>query len=59
MLCKKADISKIYGVEIQEEVADMAKRSVELNNLQEKNLYIKNFHKNYSLFTPPKYMLQV
>ena len=36
LLCKKTDLKKIYGVEIQEEVAEMAKRSVELNNLQDK-----------------------
>jgi len=36
LLCKKTDLKKIYGVEIQKEVAEMAKRSVELNNLQDK-----------------------
>lgn len=36
LLSKKTKISKIYGIEIQDEVADMAKRSVELNGLQEK-----------------------
>ena len=36
LLCKKTNLKKIYGVEIQEEVAEMAKRSVELNNLQDK-----------------------
>ena len=29
-------IKKIIGVEVQEEVYDMAKRSIELNNLQNK-----------------------
>lgn len=33
---KVEKIKKIYAVEIQEEVANMAKRSVELNNLEEK-----------------------
>ena len=32
LLSKKAEIKKIYGIEIQEEVADMAKRSVKLND---------------------------
>lgn len=32
----KNDVEKIYGIELQAEVADMAKRSVELNCLQEK-----------------------
>lgn len=36
LLCKKTELKKIYGVEIQEEVAQMAKRSIELNQLQEK-----------------------
>ena len=46
LLSAKTKISKIIGVEIQKEVADMAKRSVLLNNLQDKieifNLNIKN-----------------
>ena len=36
LLCKKTELKKIYGVEIQTEVAEMAKRSVELNDLQDK-----------------------
>ena len=43
LLCKKAKIKKIYGVEIQEEVAEMANRSIILNNLEEKFQII---HKN-------------
>ncbi|MDU5081331.1 SAM-dependent methyltransferase [Tissierella sp. P1] len=35
-LYAKDKVDIIYGVEIQEEVADMAKRSIELNNLEEK-----------------------
>lgn len=35
LLSAKTNLKKIYGIEIQEEVADMAKRSVELNELQE------------------------
>lgn len=38
----------IYGIEIQEEVADMAKRSIELNNLEDKikiiNMDLKELH---------------
>lgn len=49
LLSKKSKASKIYGVEIQTEVADMARRSVELNNLQDKveiiNDDIKNINK--------------
>ena len=36
LLSGKRNYSKAYGIEIQEEVAEMAKRSVELNNLQDK-----------------------
>ena len=34
LLSKKVSPSKIYGIEIQKEVAEMAKRSVELNSLE-------------------------
>ena len=36
LLSGKTNLNKIYGIEIQKEVADMAKRSVELNNLENK-----------------------
>ena len=36
LLCKKTKLNSIVGVEIQEDVAEMAKRSVELNNLENK-----------------------
>ena len=36
LLASKTNLYKIYGVEIQEEVANMAKRSIELNQLQNK-----------------------
>ena len=52
LLSKKCNPSKIYGVEIQNEVADMAKRSVLLNKLEDKieiiNDNIKNIN-NYLL----------
>ena len=52
LLSKKAEIKKIYGIEIQEEVADMAKRSVKLNDLQDKiqiiNKNIKNSPKHFN-----------
>lgn len=54
LLSGKKDYLKAYGIEIQKEVANMAKRSVKLNNLQEKieivNMDLKNcmeyFEKN-------------
>ena len=36
LLCGKTKLSKIIGVEVQQEVADMAKRSAKLNNLEDK-----------------------
>ena len=36
LLIAKTKLKHIYGVEIQKEVAEMAKRSIELNNLNEK-----------------------
>lgn len=66
LLSAKIDIKKIYGVEIQEDVANMAKRSVELNHLEDKieiiNTNIKNIfdflepNKIDSIVTNPPYM---
>lgn len=36
LLCGKTDLNNVIGIEIQEEVADMAKRSSKLNNLENK-----------------------
>lgn len=36
LLCAKTDLEKVVGVEIQQDVADMAKRSIKLNNLENK-----------------------
>ena len=36
LLAGKTDAKKIYAVEIQEEVAEMAKRSIELNNMKDR-----------------------
>lgn len=36
LLCGKKDVSKVIGIEIQEEVAEMAVRSVKMNNLDSK-----------------------
>ena len=41
LLCKKTNIKKIYGIEIQKKVAEMAKRSVELNHLENQILISK------------------
>ncbi len=36
LLCGKTELKKVIGVELQEEVAEMAKRSIILNNLEER-----------------------
>ena len=50
LLASKTNLSKIIGIEVQEDVADMAKRSVKLNNLQDKikilNINIKEILSN-------------
>lgn len=55
MLCAKTELSKIIGVEIQKEVAQMAKRSIILNNLQNKfeiiNENIKNLKSKLEIGT--------
>ena len=46
LLCMKTELSKIMGVEIQKEVYDMAKRSIKLNNLENKFEIINENIKN-------------
>lgn len=48
LLSKKQDNLKIYGIEIQEDVAEMASRSVRLNNLQDSISIINDNLKNLS-----------
>ena len=36
LLCKKTKLKEVIGIEIQEDVAEMAKRSISLNNLEDK-----------------------
>jgi tRNA1Val (adenine37-N6)-methyltransferase len=36
LLCAKTKLSKIYGIDIQKDVCDMASRSIRLNNLENK-----------------------
>ena len=36
LLCAKTNLSKIYGIDIQKDVCDMASRSIKLNNLENK-----------------------
>ena len=52
LLCGKTNLSKIYGIEIQKEVSEMANRSVLLNNLSDRfeivNDSIKNLNKYFN-----------
>lgn len=50
LLCAKTNLSKIYGIEIQEDVASMAKRSILLNDLQNKFEIINDNIKNLSKY---------
>ena len=49
LLCAKTELNKVIGIEIQEDMADMARRSCEINNLQNRfeviNADIKNLQK--------------
>ncbi|NLK63103.1 MAG: methyltransferase [Fusobacteria bacterium] len=63
LLSEEKNINKIYGVEIQENIANMALRSIKLNNLSEKieiiNSDIKDIDKNISvdlIVSNPPYM---
>ena len=68
LLCAKSKLSKIVGVEIQEDVYEMAKRSIKLNNLENKFEIInenitnlKNYYKNNSfdaIVTNPPYKIK-
>lgn len=53
LLCAKTEISHIIGVEIQQEVYDIAKRNVKLNQLEEKftlmNINIKELEKRQEI----------
>ena len=51
LLCKKTNLKKIYGIEIQKDVAEMAERSIKLNELDNKfkilNIKIKDIKKHF------------
>lgn len=56
LLCEKTNLSKIYGVEIQSDVAEMASRSSKLNNLQDKFEVInKNIKDIFEELNPHEY----
>ena len=51
LLCAKTKLSKIYGIDIQKDVCDMALRNIQLNNLEDKfeiiNTNIKELLNNF------------
>ena len=51
LLCGKTNLKKVIGVEVQEKIAEMAKRSIKLNNLEDRfqviNENILNLNKIY------------
>lgn len=53
LLIAKTKIKKIFGIEVQQEIADMAKRSIMMNNVDEKfeiiNCNIKDLEKNLKI----------
>lgn len=62
LLAKKVEATKILGIEIQKDVADMAKRSIEINNLQNiieiinedvNNITLANGSFDYVVTNPP------
>ena len=65
LLCGKTDLKKVIGVEVQEKIAEMAKRSIKLNNLEarfqvinENILNLKNIYQNQTfdvVVTNPPY----
>lgn len=52
LLCGKTDLKEIIGIEIQEDVYNMAKRSAELNNLDNRFKLINEDLKNLSKIFP-------
>lgn len=52
LLCEKTKLSKIYGIDIQKDVCDMALRSIRLNKLENKfeiiNTNIKNLNETFA-----------
>ncbi|MBW1679339.1 MAG: methyltransferase, partial [Deltaproteobacteria bacterium] len=53
ILAKSTEVKKIIGVEIQEELADIALRNVRLNELSDTIIIQKEDLKNISSFYPP------
>lgn len=52
LLCGKTNLKHITGIEIQKEVADMARRSIKLNNLENRAEIINEDIKNLSKIFP-------
>lgn len=55
LLCGKTNLSKIYGIDIQEDVCEMASRSIKLNHLENKCEIINANIKNLNDIFEPNY----
>ena len=55
LLSSKTNCKEIVGIEVQDEVADMAKRSVELNNLEDKIKIVNDNILNIEKYFPNEY----
>ena len=49
IMSQKKKYSKIYAVELQEEMYDLLKRNIDMNNLQDRIYPVKDDIKNFSL----------
>ena len=58
LLKAKSNIGKVYAIEIQEHIADMARRSVELNNFQG-DIEILNINLKDSLDFIPRHSIDI
>ena len=50
LLCGKTELSEIIGIEVQEEVAQMAKRSIQLNHLENRFKIIQDNITNLNIY---------
>lgn len=52
LLCEKTNLKKIYGIEVQEEVAKICEKNIKLNHLENKfevfNMNVKNIETKFS-----------
>lgn len=60
LIAKKAQVQELIGIEIQKEMADMAKRSVQLNGLQKKiKILVGDIKTLHEKFKPESYSVVI